>query len=101
MSPPRLFSDGLYVGITLTADTFAKPAEPMAAAIKRLMAARKRALKTVRRDFPKFIPGMTTATYVQLYYLSVPGMDSADYIDAPRRPAPCLVGPEVEETQDA
>lgn len=98
----HLFSDDVYFGITLTEDTFAKPAEPMAAAIKRLMARRKRELRTVQRSFPKFTPGMTTHAYVQLYYVGLPGGGPSGFITAPNRRAPVIEGEEVtEESADA
>lgn len=95
-----LFSDAVYLGVTLTEDTYAKPAEPMAAAVKRWMTRRKRELHTVQRSFPKFTPGMTTQTYVQLYYIGL-NTSPRDYIVPLNRPAPFFTGPEIEETTDA
>jgi len=91
----------VYWAATVTTDTFAKPGEPMPAAIKRFMSLRKRERNTVRRSFPKFAPGMTTNTYVQLYYMTHTPGSHRGYIVEIHRPAPMPVGPEVEEHIDA
>lgn len=92
----RLFTDGVYWGLVLSTETFARPDEPPAKAIARFMTNRKRQLRNEPRTFPKFTPGMTTRSYVQLYYLQnrVGGRDD---INAPNRAAPVLVGPEAQE----
>ncbi len=38
--------------------------------IKKLMAKRKRELATVKRSFPKYTPGMSTADYVAKYIMA-------------------------------
>lgn len=73
-----------------------------AAAIKRLMAAIKRAQKTVLRSYPKFEPGMTTATYIALFDIQsdahvLPyGRDLQKW----HTPAPFITGAEVVEETD-
>lgn len=47
--------------------TFAKPGETQAAAVKRFMSTLKREKAIGRRTFPVFKPGMSTSEYVSLY----------------------------------
>lgn len=73
------------------------------AAIKKLMAARKRAWRApALRDYPRFVPGeTTTAHYIECYYSllrrhQVPASAMYDIgTDAMNNPAPYYTGPEV------
>lgn len=68
--------------------------------IKALMAARKREWSTVKRSYPKFKPGMTTASYIQQFAAYSGGAEVLTYdLSAYDRPAPELVGPEVEHEE--
>lgn len=63
--------------------------------IKAYMAKRKRELATVKRTFPKFQPGMSTAAYVSKYYAQFREDPASLFEPLNRAPAAVLVGPEV------
>lgn len=67
--------------------------------IKAYMTKRKRELSTVKRSFPKFTPGMTTALYIRSYQtFNGPATAVLPYdLELYNRPAPKLSGPEVIE----
>jgi hypothetical protein len=70
--------------------------------IKKMMAARKRELATVKRSFPKYKPGDTVARYIAQYaVLNGPGAHVLPFdFGAYARPATLPEGPEVvEETE--
>lgn len=71
--------------------------------IKSYMAKRKRELATVKRSFPKFKPGMSTAAYINAYkQANGPGNDVLPYdLDAYAHPAAMLIGPEVIQEVEA
>ena len=71
--------------------------------IKAYMAKRKRELATVRRSFPKFTPGMSTARYIGAYQTANgPATPVLPYdLDLYGRPAPMFSGPEVIQETDA
>jgi hypothetical protein len=54
--------------IAAKGDTFIKLGESPEAAIKRMMAARKREMNTIRRSFPKGTALTSTYHYVHAYY---------------------------------
>ena len=67
--------------------------------IKAYMSKRKRELNTVKRSFPKFTPGMSTARYIHAYQtVNGPATAVLPYdLELYNRPAPKLSGPEVIE----
>jgi len=70
--------------------------------IKAYMAKRKRELATVKRSFPKFAPGMSTAEYVREYYALNHARDfrpTALFEPLNHAPAAVLVGPEVTQEE--
>lgn len=86
--------------------------------IKAYMAKRKRELATVKRSFPKFAPGMSTADYVARYImgnysgmgvqlsgnnlLAAAARHAAEFFEPLNTaPAAVLVGPEVTQEADA
>lgn len=69
-------------------------------AIKQFMANRKRQLNTVRRSYPKFVEGMSTARYIVLFYEQNGLGGVTNFFDVDRintNPAAVLTGPEVIE----
>lgn len=80
---------------TYTEARATKEGEQQDVAIKRIVATRKREISTVRSNFPKFRPGMSTAEYIRLFKIGAPNVlpiDLAKY----ERPAPQIEGEEVE-----
>ena len=72
--------------------------------IKSYMAKRKRELAAVKRSFPKFQPGMSTAEYVGKYYALNHARDfspTALFEPLNQAPAAFLTGPEVTQEVEA
>lgn len=64
----KRITDGQIMRIAAKGESFIRLGETPAAAIKRLMAARKREQNTVKRSFPKGTALSSTYHYVHAYY---------------------------------
>lgn len=66
-------------------------------AIRKLRARRARELKDCPMRFPAFEPGMLTTTYVRLFTIMSDQPLPIDMKRLGKRPAPVVIGPEVED----
>lgn len=95
--PRRTITPELHLAISYDQPRFAKPGEPQADFIKRIMRGLKP--KPSTRTYPKFTPGMTTRRYMELFACFNQNLSTVHDASLYDRPAPTYDStvPEVVE----